>query len=591
MRFQEDFEVLLMDAGKVLLNQIFSKRLLEIPFYQRAYVWKEEQWERLLSDMEFITDTQRPYFMGSVILKQGEAPKVWENFSDRKIVVDGQQRLTTLLILLRVLALKTKKVKSFDSDFRLGNDSDDDDDDTPGRIALAHGKNDADAFNLVMNHKVAEKIDNEKNSQIIAAFNYFVSNLNPEKIAKNTIMSCIQFVCIDLAADENEQQVFDTINSLGVNLTTAELLKNYFFNKDNIKDYITYWQDIFELNDDTREYWETEIEVGKKKRMLLDLFFDSYFQIILNDDKFEVKAEDKKYYSRDDRIAQSYQDFIKKYCNGDKQKVISGISDYAKTFRDWFNPAFCQQSMSYSSHKHRINVIIFGLKNSTLIPYILYAAQNITDTHELNAIIDVLESYIMRRLVMHVSNKNYNRLFTSLILNNTLTASSLKNHLSGSQDATTFMPSDADLREGFHKSKLSNLHAKGIIYFIESYQRSAKSSTGILCFNLYSLEHLMPKKWRNEWSYPSTEEERRIRDSVLLTLGNLAIITQPLNSAIRDSKWDDKKNGKNSAKGLAAYASGLFTMDDVLKESDWDESKINARADSLCNIAEKIWKI
>ena len=72
-----------MDAGKVLLNQIFSKRLLEIPFYQRAYVWKEEQWERLLSDMEFITDTQRPYFMGSVILKQGEAPKVWENFSDK----------------------------------------------------------------------------------------------------------------------------------------------------------------------------------------------------------------------------------------------------------------------------------------------------------------------------------------------------------------------------------------------------------------------------------------------------------------------------------------------------------------------------
>ena len=167
MRFQEDFEVLFMDAGKVLLNQIFSKRLLEIPFYQRAYVWKEEQWEHLLSDMEFITDTQRPYFMGSVILKQGEAPKVWENFSDRKIVVDGQQRLTTLLILLRVLALKTKKVKSFDSDFRLGNDSDDDDDDTPGRIALAHGKNDADAFNLVMNHKVAEKIDNENATFIL----------------------------------------------------------------------------------------------------------------------------------------------------------------------------------------------------------------------------------------------------------------------------------------------------------------------------------------------------------------------------------------------------------------------------------------
>ena len=103
-----------MDAGKVLISQIFSKRLLEVPFYQRSYVWKEEQWDRLISDMEFVTETRKPYFLGSVILKQGDPPKMWENFSDRKIVVDGQQRLTTLLILLKLsIVWQNKKLMKF----------------------------------------------------------------------------------------------------------------------------------------------------------------------------------------------------------------------------------------------------------------------------------------------------------------------------------------------------------------------------------------------------------------------------------------------------------------------------------------------
>lgn len=88
-----------MEAGKRTINEIFNgSRILEIPFFQRAYVWDEPQWERLLEDVESVSKTQSPYITGSVILKQqltGTTNKV----GDIRTVVDGQQRLTTLSIM------------------------------------------------------------------------------------------------------------------------------------------------------------------------------------------------------------------------------------------------------------------------------------------------------------------------------------------------------------------------------------------------------------------------------------------------------------------------------------------------------------
>ena len=76
-----------MDAGiKQLADILNGNRVLEVPYYQRSYVWKEEQWERLLSDMEYITNTGQDYFLGSIILKQEQT------------VIDGQQRFTTLAL-------------------------------------------------------------------------------------------------------------------------------------------------------------------------------------------------------------------------------------------------------------------------------------------------------------------------------------------------------------------------------------------------------------------------------------------------------------------------------------------------------------
>ena len=303
-------------------------------------------------------------------------------------------------------------------------------------------------------------------------------------------------------------------------------------------------------------------------------------------------AEDKIVYSRLDNLSKSYQDFINTYCGGDKKVVLDSMAEYAKCFAENFKPEYCNMSIPAAAGIERINIVMFGLKTTTLIPYVLYVAKNVADKVELNKIYSILESYIMRRLIVHATTKNYNNLFTSLILNNVLDAESLKERLFKGGDASTYIPTDEDLFGGFINSKLINLQTKGILYLMEAGIRPARSSTALLGFNSYSLEHLLPKKWRNNWPPCDSDEKSRQRDSVLLTLGNLAIIPQSLNASIRDGAWNVKKVGKgNDNPGLTLCAAGLTTIHDALQKDEWNEKEISLRAQWLFEQATKLWAI
>ena len=191
--------------------------------------------------------------------------------------------------------------------------------------------------------------------------------------------------------NEDEQQVFDTINSLGVRLTTSELLKNYFFQRNNVDEYETSWVSIFEKDDETRLYWEQELETGRIKRSLIDIFFDAFFQIFIQDKQYNVVSEDKIVYSRVDHLSKSYQDFINKYCDGNKVVVLSLLPAYAKCFARAFKPEICNMALTANAGIERMNVIIFGLNNTTLIPYILYLEHNVEDINERNKMYGMLE--------------------------------------------------------------------------------------------------------------------------------------------------------------------------------------------------------
>ena len=110
--------------------------------------------------------------------------------------------------------------------------------------------------------------------------------------------------------------------------------------------------------------------------------------------------------------------------------------------------------------------------------------------------------------------------------------------------------------------------------------------------NKYSLEHIMPKKWSNRWDKPATQSLIDERNRKILTLGNLTIITQALNTSIRDADWDTKKAGHGPGKeGLKKYAEGIDTFSAFLEKDVWNETAIEERADFLYQKAIAVWSI
>lgn len=569
-----------MEAGRRTINDIFNgSRILEIPFFQRAYVWDEPQWERLLKDVENVCKTQKPYFMGSVILKQ-KLTGTDMTVGDVRTVVDGQQRLTTLAILLKVLCLKNDSLNKFDKRFRLDDD----------RTVIQHAYLDIEAFSEVMELKKIVTLD--RNSKITRAYQYFVDFLDPTVVDFNTVSSQLLFVGIDLATNEDEQQIFDTINSLGVDLTTDELLKNYFFGRNDIAQYIEYWQKVFEADEDTIEYWEKTVTTGRIKRSISDLFFYSFLQILIQDKSLNVSAEDKLAFSRVDKLFDSYKQFIEKFYSGKKLALLKEIKEYADVFRKTFDSGIIADELPVEAGVARLNAIIFYLDTTTLIPYVLFVERTVQDTSQKQSLYEYLETYIMRRLVSRFTTKNYNQLFTErLILNQVLTKEKLESYFKAQDNQINRMPTDQEVKAAFHESWLINKQATGVLYLLESKIRNRSlHSTQLLGIEKYSLEHMMPKKWRNNWNFLGNQIEADNRDKILLTLGNLTIITQNLNSSIRDSSWQKKLVGRGEKGGLKKYAEGIDTVSSFLQYQEWDEATIKERADYLAELALRTWK-
>ena len=221
-----------MDADKKnLTGFINTNASYEIPFFQRSYVWDIDQWERLISDVKFVSETRRPLFLGAVIFKEKRGDF---GISDGYTVIDGQQRLTTLFIFFKVLTLLTGQSMWFTGTFMklMGTEP-----------ILTQSQSTAEDFNRIMSLRVADPLpDSAPDSQVNKAYTYFLNVLrdiiiNRQNVDDNgnkiidieNLYRFMFFVVITLDDNEDEQQIFDTINSLGVKLTTGELLKNYLF--------------------------------------------------------------------------------------------------------------------------------------------------------------------------------------------------------------------------------------------------------------------------------------------------------------------------------------------------------------------------
>jgi len=563
------------------LNALFTgTKILEIPYFQRAYVWGEIQWARMLEDIVDVCKNPAPYFIGSVILKQ-QPTSVSARYGDIRTVIDGQQRITTLAIIIKVLCLKTGDMTPFNFRFTLNGKE----------LAIHHNRNDKKAFDTIMG--LTEIADIGQGDNVSRAYAYFVEKLDQTIVNLNIICNCFQLVGIDINAEEDEQQIFDTINSLGVKLTTPELLKNYFFSKNDSEMFDTYWLDVFEKDDEgaTKAYWDTKITAGNKERQFIELFFYAFLQIKIQDESLKIKSDEKNEFAKVDRLFESYKQLIKDHYANDKKPLLAEIGEYAALFRKIFDASILDSELTPEPGKERLNAIIFRLDTTTPIPYILFIEHEVKGAAEKRELYACLESYIMRRLITKATNQNYTQLFSDqLISKNAVSKDDFYAIISGQDNNINRMPDDKEVKDAFMSAELINRYAAGVLYLIETKIRDqSKHSTQLLGISKYSLEHIMPKNWRSNWEFSGGAEDKRIRDKTLMTLGNLTIITQALNASIRDSCWSEKKSGRSGKGGLRAYSDGIATLSAWLDIDAWDEGAIQDRAKFLSDEALKIW--
>jgi hypothetical protein len=273
---------------------------LVVPLFQRPYVWNEEnQWAPLWDDLarlaERLLKSQgskiQPHFLGAVVLQQ--MPKQTGQMQERT-VIDGQQRLTTLQVLLDALAGQLRLAEAVQPAMRIEALVLNADPFCAGpedRFKVWPTNRDRPAFNEVMG--ADNPIDYTKlagrGERITGAHKFFSEQAHDwlqaggaEEVQKRAAAietaarELLQIVVIDLTADENAQEIFETLNARGAQLTPADLIKNFIFQRlqedgANVEvAYANYWREF------KTGFWETEISVGRLRYPRSSLFLNHW---------------------------------------------------------------------------------------------------------------------------------------------------------------------------------------------------------------------------------------------------------------------------------------------------------------------------
>ncbi|QEE50703.1 DUF262 domain-containing protein [Flavobacterium alkalisoli] len=578
-----------MDISKEHLIKLLNTGTNQyiIPFFQRPYVWKKEDCENLLEDIlatyeEGKIKPQKEHFIGTVITKINSSST---QMAAKYNLVDGQQRMTTFCLVIKALANSVDStveganflIKNINSSLFY--------EDAYGKVhyRIIHNRLDKKSFDLVMQSDCDTDIDITSNgSKIIDTYLFFKEKFkdftNEEILALNvTILH--KFPAINMVLDHNddEQEIFDTINSLGVKLTTSELLKNHIFNDDETKEhYKEYWEDIFEVDEETVKFWNTKKTAGRVYRENIDVLL--YCYLLIEKEK-DVSLE---------HLFKDYKAWLKDKKFEDKKEFLQALKTYAEIY--FSLPSGTElESLRFSDNEKRFFHIIENLNITTVYPLILFLYKNIEDTYEREKCLILLESYLVRRAVCKLTTKNYNNLFISLIkqlkeVETPKLIDSLSEILLSYSDDTSRFPSDEEFKTGFANSVFSNQYSKEFLFIITLYHvNTVLHDITSLSSESFSVEHIMPKKWQSNWQANLTPEEKNYRNQKLLTLGNLTIITRNLNSKLRNSAWAVKKEI------LTEYSSLPLTTKYV-NSPDWNEQTISDRANDLYATALIIWK-
>lgn len=593
-----------MYTGTHSIKVIFEKdQRLVVPLFQRPYVWGQElQWEPLWDDIRNVAerhlrnDTPRPHFLGAVVLDQIKQPI---GRVDSRLVIDGQQRLTTIQLFVEAFAdlcaelgqvnYHKALLKLTRNDNPLSEDENEIYKIWPTNSDQEHFRNVMSAATPTELRKIYKINSNSANTgnAIADCYLYFYNEISDwfsttkddaskkVEVLHKTICEFLRMVVIELDKDDDAQLIFETLNARGTPLLPSDLVKNFLFHKAETEGekievlYKKYWKHF----DDESQYWRKETGIGHAKRARIDLFLQHYLTLKMLD---EIPTG---------HIYTTYRQYV---LDSNEKKA----SDYLKDLHKY---ADIYKNINSLPRNTRVGISLSWLDImgvTTVYPFLLklFAQYEIGDP-EIEKTLIYIESYLVRRMVCVMTTRGYNRTFLDLLSvfsSNPISISQkVFETLSAFDAESNRWPGEVEFNHSWIGRPLYNLLRKQRLNLIlQLLERGlhTKFTEEIEFKRSLTIEHLMPQEWRKNWALPegSPEEMEVNRNRLIHTIGNLTLLNDKLNPSISNSDWVMKRDGiKNN--------SILLLNKSLIDLNSWSEKDIEERSKKLLSLAIQIW--
>ncbi|MBY0374936.1 MAG: DUF262 domain-containing protein, partial [Bryobacteraceae bacterium] len=391
----------------------------------------------------------------------------------------------------------------------------------------------------------------------------------------------LTLVVIDLELADDPQEIFETLNALGTPLLPADLVKNHLFHLaaqqhlDGEQLHARHWAEF----DTEKKYWRKEVRQGRVKRPRLDQFLGHLLQ--LQTARLDPSS----------RLFEGFKAYLAQHPAVSVEQHMAKFREYASVYRrfEQFPPASRAGTFFY-----RLSALDF----TTVYPLLLEVVRRHADRdggRELDAILVDIESFLVRRTVCRLTARSYGEFFLRLIKacreSDDFSHARIRAFLLGGTSEIAVWPMDDQFREHWMTTEFYRKLKKScavVLQALEDEMRTSKSEVQRVERSVVSVEHLMPQKWEEHWppphrSYGDTpEQSARQRKAATHRIGNLTLLTKPLNTSISNGAWAAKR-------AEIKKHSVLLMQRGFLDCPTWDEVQIDARSEELFRLAVKVW--
>ncbi|BBN99692.1 hypothetical protein St703_23970 [Sporolactobacillus terrae] len=533
-----------------------------VPIYQRKYSWSIPQCKKLLQDVLVAgkDDESFGHFTGSIvyITKDVFHAAVINQLS----IIDGQQRLTTLSLMILALrnALEIQKKEIGISTRKLTNYylvNSDEEDDLFYKLVLTEGDNQA-IRSILDSDKAA--IDAYKESRIVQNYNYFFNEMMKSEL-KVVYEGLKKLMIIDVSLEQgkdNPQLIFESLNSTGLDLSQSDLIRNYILMDLDPKlqstMYRKYWLKIEQLFTDHPEN-------------AFDRFSRDYLTIKTGR------------IPRQDRIYESFKRYFKSAISKlGLEQVVKDFYDYSKIFADLLSAVTPNQKVN--ALMQEINELRVNVAYPFLVQTYHDFDNKVINQEQLITIYRLVESYVFRRAVVGIPTNSLNKTFA------TLNAKIDKAHYLDSfcyellqLDSYKRFPSDEEFERELKIKDIYNFQrSKYLLSKLENFDTKE-----IIDLNKYSIEHIMPQTLNEKWKEILGQDWKTIHTQYLNRLGNLTLTRY--NSELSNQEFEGKRKMKNG------FIYSPIRLNRMLAEVEqWDPSAIDRRGNLLSRRTLNIWQ-